>query len=535
MTSINNQTVLIRNLDGVFFNFYLSDNNLFYDCFDKDGVHLSNNKLSNHFVLDFSVEIDNNDNIHLISITNDGNLIYYMFSSDNLIQKTITKLDIKSNVYRYLKLKLYEGKINIFYSYSNLIMPNVWRIEHIFNNNGKFSKKTIISFTSGKHNSPYQVELDTFKNIHLLYKNCINNVNQIMYSSFNYQSGKWITYPKKVSNINTDNLNPFLFIDTRDNIHSIWCEIRNSNISLIYNKKPSTGINKNKWLNIDLPSLGDNCSHPVIFEEDNILKIIYIDNNYLRSLYSDDFGTSWKIDDISPSCELNDFTILNFSSNIKDMNHTLKADLLYGWVKDNILLYNVDIYKEYISINYDGSDKSNSLEDISNDLPFNMNLNKSNNHKNIKSSQYIEENKVPYISSINNNINKFNNEDIKDFLINIKENLDKISRDINEISNLKREIESIIIKNAEHLEKNVTTKEVFYNDKLSKLNEIEIVLCNYEIENKNSIKTIYNIEENLINNSNIINNINLKLEELKEDIKNMSKPKILDKISNIFK
>ena len=59
--------------------------------------------------------------------------------------------------------------------------------------------------------------------------------------------------------------------------------------------------------------------------------------------------------------------------------------------------------------------------------------------------------------------------------------------------------------------------------------------CSKELENKNSIKTVYNIEENLIDNSNKINNINLKLEELKEDIKNMSKPKILDKISNIFK
>lgn len=532
MTSINNQTVLIRNLDGIFFNFYLSDNKILYDCFDKDGVHLSNNKLSNHFVLDFSVEIDDNDNIHLISITNDGNLIYYMFSSDNWVQKTITKLDIKSNIYKYLKLKLNEGKINIFYSYSNLIMPNVWRIEHIFNNNGKFSKKTIISFTSGKLNSPYEVELDSFKNIHLLYKNCINNLNQIMYSCFNYLTGKWITYPKKISILNTDNLHPFLFIDTRGNIHSIWCELKNSNINLIYNKKPSTGINKNKWLKINLPSLGDNCSHPILFEEDKILKIIYRHNNYIRSLHSEDYGNSWKTDNILPSCGLNDFTVLNFSSNIKDKNHTLKANLLYGCVNDNILLYNVDTYKEYISINYDTTPKIDNLEDINNDLQFNMNLSKPNNND---LSQNIEKPKIPYKSFIDDNINKFNNEDIKAFLVNIKDNLDKISRDINEISNLKKEIENIIVKNAEHLEKNVTNKEVFLNDKLSKLNELEIILNSYEFENKNSLKTISIVEDKLIDNSNKIKSINLELEELKDDIKSISKPKILNKISNIFK
>ena len=120
-------------------------------------------------ILDFSAAIDENNKLHLIYLQENGDLVYCVYSEDGWQKNLIGKLDVQSNIYRYLTLLIHKNTINIFYAFSNIINLNLWTIEHILKSKDNSKKYVVANIFSEKIIDPFYIDSDEFGNIYLVY------------------------------------------------------------------------------------------------------------------------------------------------------------------------------------------------------------------------------------------------------------------------------------------------------------------------------------------------------------------------------
>ncbi len=84
-----------------------------------------------------------------------------------------------------------------------------------------------------------------------------------------------------------------MFIDTCDNLHGIWLENINKNHILKYYKANYQSHEKYIWNEIKIPLVSNCIDTPIIFEENGMLKILYLTKNHIGYLYSVDYGNTW--------------------------------------------------------------------------------------------------------------------------------------------------------------------------------------------------------------------------------------------------
>lgn len=177
---------IIKNSTGEILKFYLDKNNrINYDLYDDNFMLVDQYLFSDDIVSEFSLDIDTKDRVHLIYTTNDGNLYYSLYSNNKWAKKVLTRFDIKSNSYSGLVMKINKGNVHILYSFSNLINPKVWTIQHLIGTKGDWERLNVISFTSGKHTPTFSFDFDKFDNIHMIYTSVMENTGHIYYIFFN--------------------------------------------------------------------------------------------------------------------------------------------------------------------------------------------------------------------------------------------------------------------------------------------------------------------------------------------------------------
>lgn len=289
---------LLRDLNGQYCNFYINQNNkLMVDKFDSSSNLMNTSLVYSEHVLDFSAFIDNKNKIHLIYLLEDGSLIYSIYFDDKWSESLVGKLNLKSNIYNNLSIYIIKNVIYIFYAYSNLVNRKIWTIEVVIGNKTSWSKKRIATTLSENLFNPFYVDYDKIGNIHFIYTSKDGETSQIYYTFYNTYIECWNQMPFQISDSNTKNLFPYLFVDSKDNIHVLWYALKNRDYELQYKKLSQNSKNKYKWKTINLPSIKNCTFTPIIFESKNMLKIVYLKNKTINSLYSLDNGESWNTSD----------------------------------------------------------------------------------------------------------------------------------------------------------------------------------------------------------------------------------------------
>lgn len=273
--------------------------------------------------------------IHLISLLKNGDLVYSLNNEEKWSKNLIGKLDTKSNIYKYLNLCLIEGKINIFYTYANLINQNLWTIEQIIRTENRWTKIRVNTILSEKLPGPFYVDYDKFENIHLIFKARGKNSDHIYYTFYNSFVKKWNGIPEKISSSNTNNLFPYLFIDSKNNIHAIWSTLISKDYTLNYKKLTTMGQDKYRWKIINLPNINNINFTPIIIENNKILKIIFIKDDKINYLYSKDYGNSWIKSKDSYIITSNSW-LIDYSSNFSEEHFNNKANNLYCKINNTI-------------------------------------------------------------------------------------------------------------------------------------------------------------------------------------------------------
>ena len=296
---------LIINSEGEFILFYLDNQSeVKYTKYALPNKAIKTSIFHKDNILRYAVTIDENDNIHLIALTKLGELNYSIYKDNSWSNAIIAKFDFKSNIYNNINILLTGKNVNIIYNYANLTNSKLWTIQHVIGNKQNWDKYNIVSFMSDKTFAHFHIDVDSFSSIHLLYSSMEGSGYQVYHTFYNSYTKKWNPSPQKLSTINSNNLFPYLFIDTKNNLHAIWVEKLNGNNTLKYSRLNSKRNEKYIWKQIKIPYISNCNNMPIIIEEKGVLKIIYITNKGIGFLYSSDSGTNWSKGDeleIDPS------------------------------------------------------------------------------------------------------------------------------------------------------------------------------------------------------------------------------------------
>lgn len=233
----------------------------------------------------------NADIFHCIYLQKNGDLVYCRIQNQEITKTLIGKFDIGTNHYHKIALLIINSKLNIFYSYSNLVNSNIYTLQHIIYNREMENRYNIMRFVSNKREDIFSVVDDSHGNIHLLYNTSSTSYSYIYYTSFNIFNKRWINDPIKVSNDSENCVNPYLFSDKQGNIHGIWWEKKEKDYLLKYSRLNMHRNKKSKWQKIIIPSFYSDDANCKVNLEGNVINI----DSGIKKIVSKDLGLSWKI------------------------------------------------------------------------------------------------------------------------------------------------------------------------------------------------------------------------------------------------
>lgn len=351
--NINN--LIFRLKSGEFIKITKTDDNILkYQTYNSNG-YLNNTtiKTIKKDIISFSADIDSDDTLHIITIDSNGTLSYSILKENQIKNNILSRLNIKSNKYKDIKINVNNSGIDIFYLSNNYINKNIWTLYHLRATKKGWLKNNVISIFTCENCKNHSISYDKFNNIHLLYLDIKKNIKQINYMMYNSSLNKWLNHPKILSNDKQNCYQPSLFIDTMDNLHALWLENNNCNYILKYKLLISINSYSNNWIKSNINDY--NCeSQPIILENNKNLYIMFKNNNQINQIVSNDSGKTWS--ESSPKKTFEDTLLLKFKSNYIKDSHTVKSKYVYGSIDKSIKIFG--IYDSYISQSKDPSNKN---------------------------------------------------------------------------------------------------------------------------------------------------------------------------------
>lgn len=317
-----------------------------YSTFDSNLKYLKNQVLYDEHTICYDLYIDKSDTLHLVSLINTGELMYYKCLDNTWSSAIIGKFDLNSNIYKQIEILFIKDELHIIYNLSNLINSNVWTIQHVIYDGKIKEMHNIARYISTRNPEYFLMDVDSNGTIHLVYNTNINKP-QVFHSFYNPFSNTWSSKANKVSETDRINLFPYLFIDTKDNIHMLWLEFHKNKYNIKYLKMNSKGKEKFIWKQIKLLNINISKYPAIIFEEDNILKLIFTSDSHIKSLKSGDFGNAWSEEEKGYDINKNTKIVTIKSKIYPTMN---KINHSYCKIEDNIKFYFLEMFKESSSI-----------------------------------------------------------------------------------------------------------------------------------------------------------------------------------------
>ncbi|MDR5658091.1 hypothetical protein RH915_01180 [Serpentinicella sp. ANB-PHB4] len=407
---------LIRNQSNLIYYFYVNDEKkLFFSSYDQQLNLIENKALVSEPIIEFGVTVDEDDVVHLIYIDSSGNLTYMIKRDFSYSSKTLGKLDIQSNTYRYLTIHVQKGFTHLLCLKQNILNSMIVSLEHTFWDSGKPKKHTVTSYMPGKYPSPFFFDVDSLGNFHIVYKVLHKGNHQLYYYKFSENSQKW-TSREHISNILEDHSHPSMLIDKKDTLHLVWTSVVDNNLVLKYRQKKHIINFKSTWSDvINLTDKNCNCILPVFLEDEDNIKIYYKQNKSILSLVTDNQGLSWSETNTSPKLEN---PILYRYKSCVNQEGRWKANYLYG--EENYPFSLCPFNKSYKS-SKTATDKTTQL-----------NINKNNN------------NEIEMTTSSDNNLSHDNKENINLRIESIVDDIECYINDMQEQINKLKKIKASI-------------------------------------------------------------------------------------------
>ncbi len=252
------KTFVIKKKSGIIYHFYFSEKGgICYKIYAMRGnqkIVPFEVSITDEKILEFSVTVDEEDTIHILCLTENGDLKYFIDKEKTWDSKILSHFDLDANMVKSLFIYVYKQHLYIIYAVSNVMNINLWTIYFKYWNGSKWNNLTVGMTMCDKELPPYWVTLDPSKNLHIVYKNTGNRTTQIFYRKFHTQFSLWSTPEKIISSPETIGFYSLL-CDNRGNCHLIWVCTNSSKYKMMYkllNTKIINSKHYEKILTLDM-------------------------------------------------------------------------------------------------------------------------------------------------------------------------------------------------------------------------------------------------------------------------------------------
>lgn len=290
MAFIKGHEFIFENKSGIVFNFYLNKQRYIeYMVSDKKQGWKEKGLVFDRTTENFHLDVDNNNNIHVISYSEDGCLYYHRHLSKTWVNHCILEYPANQRII-YPIIKHMNNQIHIFYYLIHNESKNKAYLLHLKFHDKKYSTNHIVTVDTHTYINPFKIFENNNKMI-LLYASVIEGNEQIFISKLNMSTEQW-TDPLCVTSSEDKKIYVDGIFDSTETLHIIWSKFDEESLAVRYLKLNTESMKANKSEPVSLSS-ESSCSFPVLVYYSEILWAIWIEMNKIISCYSTDMGENW--------------------------------------------------------------------------------------------------------------------------------------------------------------------------------------------------------------------------------------------------
>ncbi|MCT4508381.1 MAG: hypothetical protein N4A48_06400 [Tepidibacter sp.] len=328
MGFVNYSETLIRNADGDILNFYVKNKKLFLRKFKSESGWDTSNEIIDNVIYDkLSIEIDKEDKIYGVAITESGNVLYIHTDKDNNIKLSeLFDYDYQKYLLIYPYINKSGSNLHIIYYLQDIRNNKTWAIYSHYFDGKEWIQNNVDFVLSYPMLNTFEV-VSNENDLNIFYINTINGVEQIFLSEFNNVNKSW---DKPIQITNTNNKKLYLnVLNEKNDYHITWSEFVNNNLLIKYTKGyfDEDIFSISNIINISELS---NCSFPTFIKTGDVLWNVWTQMNNIYSSYSFDNGKTWSDPRMDSESIKNKFIIYKFrTNNIEDLNQ-FKLNTTFG-------------------------------------------------------------------------------------------------------------------------------------------------------------------------------------------------------------
>jgi hypothetical protein len=222
MAFIKGHEFILENKLGEIFNFYLNEQkHIEYMASDENRVWKEKELVFNQETESFHLDIDDKENIHIVSYNKDGYLYYHQYLDGAWVNYSIFCYPEEQKV-MYPIIKYVKNQIHIFYYLLHNEPKNRAYLLHLRFHNNKYSANHIVTADNHKYINPFKIFInDNNDGITLIYTSINKGYEQIFISKFDISAGQW-SEPLCVTSSKDKKIYIDGLLQNTEMLHLIW-------------------------------------------------------------------------------------------------------------------------------------------------------------------------------------------------------------------------------------------------------------------------------------------------------------------------
>jgi hypothetical protein len=312
--SYNKKNYIVRDSKDNFYEFYLNDGKLTLKNSSIGQTIFKEN------VLEYAVDIDKDDKIHIVYFDKEGRLNYSLYYKEKLIEEN-TFLINKGYKVTLINIKIIYSKLHIFYQAYNCSKGKT-AIYHSYLSVGKWIDETIVEINCPKYVSSYFIDYYN-EYIYTLYLKDYNS-GEYNIKKFNGKIEKWEEFEDTFAIKGATNLS--IFVLPSKIVMICFNKLVNHNIQAMVIYK-DLNIKNSLWSKeINISDNNKNAVKPIVFYSKDNIYVTWKQGNSIAYKKSTDLLT-WTREFIIDTDLEREFNLMFISSNFKHSN--LKINRTY--------------------------------------------------------------------------------------------------------------------------------------------------------------------------------------------------------------
>ena len=327
---------IFKNKLGIVFNFYLNEQkHIEYIVSDDKGKWKEKFIVIEKATENFYLEIDNKNNIHLVSFHSNGELYYSKFDNNAWTNDLILQYQIEEQKILYPTIKYVNGQIHIFYYLIHTKDNKKAFLLHLSFSNKNYKTNHIATAYYKTYINPFKVFLKD-NEFFILYGSIVNDFDQIFVSQLNIEKEKCddpiCLTSSKDKKIYIDGL-----LDKNKKLHIIWSKYDEEHLVVQYLNLDTTDLGTmDEKSNVVSLSNRSSCSFPALSYYKDILWATWTETNKIVSTHSLNLGKDWSKSYTHEDTRKLDYKRYRYVSDFSSNEEHILCDFIFGSLYPNI-------------------------------------------------------------------------------------------------------------------------------------------------------------------------------------------------------